>query len=568
MPPAKKERPCPARPDSKVPTIDFANQAITRRQPWLAKIGWLGIVLVLIEAWRLHAGMALAMGGILVAATLTWISWRHRRRARLFHRIPAINCTGPERLPVHGALRTFMDIALRRHTQLRDIDLQRMQRYGDIYLMFLGAMPIVVVTCSKLAERISTALDVFAKSDPRDLNMPFYYQWVGNNNVVLANGEAWRRIRRITHPPLNSVHLFSPVFQRKARLLCDGVASHLSKAGGAEIPLQRWLKAASLDSAGEALFGYDFRHLEQLRNPGIDALDYILGEVFNPVRRMLPVINRLPLPSNFRLQQSMALLDQLVMDMILAIRNQQIKAPQDHVLALLLRENADDHLSDEELRNNIIAMVLASHETTQVALGGVLYHLAKYPWWQQRIRKEAAEHFPDLDTAFGHLGNRESGSHSAAFKGLQSFHTLTHFILESMRIYSPLAHQNPRTTTRATELAGYQIPAGTLVSINIHAIHMNPREWEQPQQFDPERFSDESVQFRYAYLPFGAGPRICAGRLFSLMEQKIIICHLLRRFDIELPKADYVLPLERGSFTGMHEASFRLRFRQRANTED
>ena len=202
MPPAKKERPCPARPDSKVPTIDFANQAITRHQPWLAKIGWLGIVLVLFEVWQLHAGMALAMGGILVAATLTWISWRHRRRARLFHRIPAINCTGPERLPVHGALRTFMDIALRRHTQLRDIDLQRMQRYGDIYLMFLGAMPIVVVTCSKLAERISTALDVFAKSDPRDLNMPFYYQWVGNNNVVLANGEAWRRIRRITPPPL------------------------------------------------------------------------------------------------------------------------------------------------------------------------------------------------------------------------------------------------------------------------------------------------------------------------------------------------------------------------------
>lgn len=568
MSPIQRECPCSARTDITISPHPHSVPPAKGKPAFALWFLYLAIIITLIGAWLLHPVLGIALAAGLAIAAAAWTSWHNQRQARRFHRVTGTDNTGPERLPVLGALRTFCDIALRRQTQLRDIDLQRMRRYGDIYLMFLGTMPIVVVTCSRLAGRISTALDVFAKSDPRDLNMPFYYQWVGNNNVVLANGEAWRRIRRITHPPLNRVHLFSPIFRRKALLLCESIASQLPATGTADIKLQRWLKAVSLDSAGEALFGYDFNHLKQQRNPGVDALDYILAQVFNPLRRMLPIINQLPLPSNRRLQRSMTLLDQLVLNLVRSTRNRQSETPRNHVLELLLREHAEEHLSDEELRNNIIAMVLASHETTQVALGGVLYHLARYPQWQQQIRQEATELFPDLDAAFAQPGHHEDGRHSLAFRSLQSFHTLSRFILESMRIYSPLAHQNPRTTTRATELAGYQIPIGTLVSINIHAIHMNPREWTQPERFDPERFTGESSQFSHAYLPFGTGPRICAGRLFSLMEQKIVICHLLRRFDIELPSPDYILPLERGSFTGMHDASFRLRFRQRTSPAD
>ncbi len=97
--------------------------------------------------------------------------------------------------------------------------------------------------------------------------------------------------------------------------------------------------------------------------------------------------------------------------------------------------------------------------------------------------------------------------------------------------------------------------------MNIHAIHMNPKEWDRPEEFDPDRFVDENCRNKFAYLPFGAGPRVCAGRNFTLMEQKIILCHILRHFDVGLPNVGYEVPIRRGSFTGLPEDSFQLRFR-------
>ena len=404
--------------------------------------------------------------------------------------------------------------------------------------------------------------DVFSKSDPRDLNMPYYFKWVGSGNVVLANGEQWHRIRQLTHPALNSVHVFSPVFHQKARFLCQALREKVAagqKDVEVAIQLSRWLKAVSLDSAGVALFGFDFNHLKELGNPGIDAMDFVMAEVFDPVRIALPVKNHLPLESNRHLEQCMQHLDQLVLDMIASLQGDGGERESGNVLEMLMRGERSETLSTDELRNNVIAMVLASHETTQVSLGAVFYFLAKYPVLQEKLRKESIALFPDLDHAFSHV--ERAGGQGSAYKKLRNFHSLGNFILESLRVYSPLANQNPRTTSRDTELGGYQIPKGTLVSMNIHAIHMSPEEWDRPEEFNPDRFVEESCRNNFAYLPFGAGPRVCAGRNFTLMEQKIILCHVLRNFEISLPHADYEVPIRRGSFTGLPEDSFQLRFR-------
>lgn len=468
-------------------------------------------------------------------------------------------------IPVHGLCATLFDIVLRRKTLLRNIDIERMKKHGDIYLLFAGPLPVIVVTSSSLVEKISRDYHVFAKSDPRALNMPYYFKWVGNSNVVLANGEQWHRIRQLTHPALNSVHVFSTVFNDKARFLCQALREKVAAsttAEGTTIALTRWLKAVSLDSAGVALFGFDFKHLQEISNPGIDAMDFVIAEVFDPARMVLPLKNRLPLESNRKLEKCMKHLDQLVLDMIASIRQEEDEHERGNVLKMLIRGQRREALDTNELRNNVIAMVLASHETTQVSLGGVLYFLARYPALQEKLRDESIALFPDLDQAFSRMENGQQSN--STYRKLRSFHSLGNFILESLRLYSPLANQNPRTTSSDTELGGYRIPKGTLVSMNIHAIHMNPKEWDRPEDFNPDRFFEEGCENKFAYLPFGAGPRLCAGRNFTLMEQKIVLCHLLRHFEISLPHPGYEVPIRRGSFTGLPEDSFELRFRLRA----
>lgn len=474
------------------------------------------------------------------------------------------NGNGPSRhsIPTQGIFRTLLDVVVRKKTLLRDIDVERMKKYGDMYLMFAGPLPVIVVTSSSLVEKISREYEVFAKSDPRHMNMPYYFKWVGNSNVVLANGKQWHRIRQMTHPALNAVHVFSPVFNQKAHFLCQALReqlAHSQEEGGTVIPLTRWLKAVSLDSAGVALFGFDFNHLKEESNPGIDAMDYVMAEVFDPARIALSIKNRLPLESNRHLERCMKHLDQLVVDMIDSIDRESDVQENGNVLAMLIRARRSQALNNEELRNNIIAMVLASHETTQVALGGVLYFLARYPDMQEKLRKESIALFPNLDQVFSSVDNEST--QTGTYQKLRAFHSMGNFILESLRMYSPLANQNSRTTSRDTELGGYFIPKGSLISMNIHAIHMNPKEWDRPEEFNPNRFTEESCPNKFAYLPFGAGPRVCAGRNFTLMEQKIILCHILRNFEVSLPNAGYKVPIRRGSFTGLPETSFQLRFR-------
>jgi cytochrome P450 len=464
-------------------------------------------------------------------------------------------------IPISGIFRTIYDVIFRPKTLLRDIDVERRQKLGDIYLMFVGLRPAIVVTSSALSKEISKTLEVYYKSDPRELNMPFFYDWVGNNNVVLANGEKWAQLRELIHHAVNEVALFVPIFNQKAKLLANSMLQEVdAQSKSTNIPLTRWLKAISLDSAGVALFGYDFKHLHEFRNQGIDAMDYVINEIFNPLRVAFPIMSRLPLPSNRKLRESMRHLDDLVNDMILHIQNNTASDDIQNVLEILIRGQQAQTLNNTELRNNILALVLASHETTQVSLSAALYYLAKYPHYQEKLRQESLSLFPDLVWDFSENSQSNDMCRDSVYKKLQLFHTMGNFILESMRLYSPLANQNPRTTTQDTTLGDYFVPKRTLVIMNIHAIHMSDVEWDNPHEFNPDRFHKGVCHNKFAYLSFGAGQRLCSGRNFSLIEQKIVLCHLLRHFRITLPEENYKVPLLRGSFTGVPADHYHLCF--------
>ncbi len=175
-----------------------------------------------------------------------------------------------------------------------------------------------------------------------------------------------------------------------------------------------------------------------------------------------------------------------------------------------------------ELRNNLLAFIVAGHETTALALTWALYLLALHPERQEAARAVARDA----------LGDR-----AATADDLAALAPLRRIIEEALRLYPPAAFMTRQAQAEA-EISGHRIAPGCLIMIPIYAIHRHRLLWEEPDAFDPDRFLPERAKARhkFAYLPFSGGPRICIGMAFALMEAQIILATVLARFAVSLPQ--------------------------------
>jgi cytochrome P450 len=171
-------------------------------------------------------------------------------------------------------------------------------------------------------------------------------------------------------------------------------------------------------------------------------------------------------------------------------------------------------MSDALLIDNLLTFLMAGHETTAKALTWTLHLLARAPQWAQRIREEVR------DVTAGRAVRPED---------VDALRITTQVLKESMRLFPP-APIISRRALAATELAGRSIPAGTQIIIPIYAIQRHRRYWADPDRFDPTRFTPENEAniSRYHYMPFGAGPRICIGMAFAMIEAVAILATLVR----------------------------------------
>jgi cytochrome P450 len=175
-------------------------------------------------------------------------------------------------------------------------------------------------------------------------------------------------------------------------------------------------------------------------------------------------------------------------------------------------------MADRDIADNLLTFIAAGHETTALALTWAFYALSKHPEWVEKILDEVRVCAPD-----GRLGSAQ----------LPRLVATRQVVQESLRLY-PSAPVIVRHANRAVSLPGLEIREGETVVLPIYVIHRHRRLWRQPDRFDPERFSAEAsaARHRYAYLPFGAGPRICIGLNFALNEAVLILATLLSRFDL------------------------------------
>jgi cytochrome P450 len=236
--------------------------------------------------------------------------------------------------------------------------------------------------------------------------------------------------------------------------------------------------------------------------------------------RFVPLPPVVPTPGNLRVRRAVAGLDRIVYGMIRE-RRASAHDPGDMLSMLLATRDADDGsaLSDLEVRDQAMTILLAGHETTAAALAWTFYLLDKHPDVRARVEAE-------LDAV---LGERD-----ATAADLASLPFTLQALKESMRLYPPV-YMLGRKATRDVEVGGVKVAQGGTVLVNISGIHRNPVTFPDPERFDPSRFAPEREKQlpTLAHLPFGAGPRVCIGNQFALMEGHLVLANLARRFRFE-----------------------------------
>src|SRR5262249_38164234 len=239
----------------------------------------------------------------------------------------------------------------------------------------------------------------------------------------------------------------------------------------------------------------------------------------------------IPTRRNRQFRRAVALYDVLVQQIITARRQALLSTPATDVLGLLLAacdDTSGEGMSDRQLRDEVITFIGAGAETSAHALSWTWYLLAQHPEIARRVHAE-------LDTV---LGGRPP-----------TLHDLPHLpysrmvLDEALRLYPPSVVL-PRQANAADEISGYAVPQDAVVVISQYIVHRHPDFWSAPEQFQPERFTpaQEARRHRFAYIPFGEGPRMCIGKSFALMEMHLVLTPIAQAYHPQLVPEPPVVP--------------------------
>ena len=346
------------------------------------------------------------------------------------------------------------------------------------------------------------------------------------DGLLLSDGDLWRKQRR----------LMQPVFHRQkiqvfADMIGEETAGALDSWGQAAVSgrllnIQQEMMRFTLSIITRALFnerigdenGSIGKNLTILLEDSIYRFDH----PFYPSRSF-------PTPRNRRYQQAKAELV-AVIDGLVEHRQASIGEYGDLLDLLMMAkdEESGEGMSKEQLRYELLTLFIAGHETTALLLSWAFYLVAQHPQVRARLQAEA-DH-----VLAGRIPNLED---------LPNLKYTRMVLDETMRMYPPAWLTN-RRAIEADEIEGFAVPAGAQLTVSPYATHHDPALWPDPFQFDPERFTPErsADRHRYAYFPFGAGPRVCIGNNFALMEAQIFLAAAAQSYRLELIPDRPVVP--------------------------
>ncbi len=350
-------------------------------------------------------------------------------------------------------------------------------------------------------------------------------QPVLGGGLFLAEGEAWRHQRRTIAPAM--APRMMPVLARHVIEAVEATEATLADAHGV-VELLPHLQHLALRIAAQSMFSLEASTFggmmrQKLLQYGLQFARPGLFDLLLPRTISSPLdVGR----AAFR-REWLALMDRIIDQREQQASNGGVPRDLFDFLAEARDPQTGEGFSRAQLRDEVSTMIIAGHETTAVTLFWAFYVAAKLPEQQDILAEEVS----GLDL---------SAERAAA--SIRSLVQTRAFVDEVLRLYPP-AFLISRVARAADDICGRHIAAGTVVNISPWVLHRHRRRWAEPERFDPTRFlPGAAAPERYAYLPFGAGPRICVGAQFALTEAVLVLARLLQRFRLSLIGPDQVMP--------------------------
>jgi len=384
------------------------------------------------------------------------------------------------------------------------------QAYGDVVQFDLGPMNTYLLTDPTDVERVLVSeADLFRK--------PTFNDALGDllgKGLLLSEGQTWRDQRRLAAPAFEMNRLAD---------FADDIVTHNDEmlagwSDGAEVDVEREMTEVTLAVIVDLMLGTD---LDDERVRTIREALEPLGARFepDPIRSAAP--DWLPMPGDSEYRNAVETMEGVIDDIVAQRRGSQGDATTDEgpddLLSILLRAWERGDQSDRQIRDEVMTILLAGHDTTALTLTYTWYLLSRHPEVERRLHAEVTEVVGDDRPTMADVADLEY---------------VQRVIDESMRLYPPV-YTMFREPGRPVELGGYRIPEDAAIMLSQWAMHRSERYWEDPEVFDPDRWDRDVDRPRFAYFPFGGGPRHCIGKHLARLEAKLIVARTAQRYRLE-----------------------------------
>jgi len=398
------------------------------------------------------------------------------------------------------------------------------KHYGEIFRSnFPGSALTIFISNPKAIEQIFTVSSEVVKSGEGN---KIFQPVLGQNSLMLLDNKPHKKGRKLLTPAFHGERM-----QVYARLICDLTEKKLSQwEVGKAFKVRSSIQEISLEVVLRAVFGLnEGKRLERLREKFLVMLEMVTSPIF-----FLHLVVQ-PLQKDWgtwsiwgkflRLRND---IDQLLYAEISQRRKQPLSERTD-ILALLMAAHDEDgkSISDEELRDQLITLLITGQDTTVTSITWALYCIHRTPKVREKLLKEL-----------------NSLNNSSDINTISKLPYLTATCYETLRLYPPVIVAFPRIIEASYEIMGYKFPAGTQFLPNIYSAHYRKETFPEAEKFKPERFLGNKFS-PYEYFPFGGGNRRCIGYAFGLYQMKLVLATILLRYRLLLINQNPIYPVRR-----------------------
>jgi len=392
------------------------------------------------------------------------------------------------------------------------------REFGDIFYYRAGWIHVYFLNSPELIESVLVTNQQNFRKDRVIQNS----RWFLGQGLLTSEGGEWLRQRRLSQPAFHRerLALYARIINACAEEMLD------SWKDGENRDVHQEMMQLTLRVVAKVLFSVDVKN----ESKEVAAALNLLMKHSSGARMLLPPwVRYLPLPFLIRVRRAVRQLDEVVYRIIRERRRSE--NDNGDLLSMLMSARDEDgsRMTDRQLRDEVMTFLLAGHETTALSLSWAWFLLSENPEAENKLHHELA---------------RVLDGKNPSFEDLPRLCYTEAVVKESVRLYPP-AWSLARTAAEDFEIGGYLVPAGSNVVMSQWIMHRDPRFFPSPEQFDPGRWFEEPTQRlpRFAYFPFGGGPRYCVGASFAMMEATLLLAAIAQRFRLRMVPGHNVVPV-------------------------